>query len=116
MTDAAENVVHIPVRKQPVPGTLAGRLRSLFASVGISLGAVLVWNCGLEEAHHKDHFAALLHGSEWSSKEIEMMHWIWTIVIGFVAGLIAKAITPGSTPRAIRRASSHRFSVQWFCS
>ena len=27
-----------------------------------------------------------------------MMHWIWTIVIGFVAGLIAKAITPGSGP------------------
>jgi uncharacterized membrane protein YeaQ/YmgE (transglycosylase-associated protein family) len=27
-----------------------------------------------------------------------MMHWIWTILIGFVAGLIAKAITPGSGP------------------
>ena len=27
-----------------------------------------------------------------------MMHWIWTSVIGFVAGLIAKAITPGSGP------------------
>ena len=27
-----------------------------------------------------------------------MMHWIWTIVIGFVAGLIAKTITPGSGP------------------
>ena len=27
-----------------------------------------------------------------------MMTWIWTIVIGFVAGLIAKAITPGSGP------------------
>jgi uncharacterized membrane protein YeaQ/YmgE (transglycosylase-associated protein family) len=27
-----------------------------------------------------------------------MMHWIWTIVIGFVAGLIAKAVTPGSGP------------------
>ncbi len=27
-----------------------------------------------------------------------MMHWIWTIVIGFVAGLIAKAITPGTGP------------------
>lgn len=27
-----------------------------------------------------------------------MMHWIWTIVIGFVAGLIAKWITPGSGP------------------
>jgi uncharacterized membrane protein YeaQ/YmgE (transglycosylase-associated protein family) len=27
-----------------------------------------------------------------------MMHWVWTIVIGFVAGLIAKAITPGSGP------------------
>jgi len=27
-----------------------------------------------------------------------MMHWIWTILIGFVAGLIAKAITPGKGP------------------
>jgi uncharacterized membrane protein YeaQ/YmgE (transglycosylase-associated protein family) len=26
------------------------------------------------------------------------MHLIWTILIGFVAGLIAKAITPGSGP------------------
>ena len=26
------------------------------------------------------------------------MHIIWTILIGFVAGLIAKAITPGSGP------------------
>ena len=27
-----------------------------------------------------------------------MMHLIWTILIGFVAGLIAKAITPGKGP------------------
>ena len=27
-----------------------------------------------------------------------MMHWIWTILIGFVAGLIAKAVTPGKGP------------------
>lgn len=27
-----------------------------------------------------------------------MMHWIWTILIGFVAGLIAKMITPGTGP------------------
>ena len=27
-----------------------------------------------------------------------MMHWIWTILIGFVAGLIAKAVTPGTWP------------------
>jgi uncharacterized membrane protein YeaQ/YmgE (transglycosylase-associated protein family) len=27
-----------------------------------------------------------------------MMHWIWTILIGFVAGLIAKMVTPGSGP------------------
>ena len=27
-----------------------------------------------------------------------MMHWIWTILIGFVAGLIAKAVTPGAGP------------------
>ena len=27
-----------------------------------------------------------------------MMHWVWTILIGFVAGLIAKAITPGTGP------------------
>jgi uncharacterized membrane protein YeaQ/YmgE (transglycosylase-associated protein family) len=27
-----------------------------------------------------------------------MMHWIWTILIGFVAGLIAKALTPGTGP------------------
>lgn len=27
-----------------------------------------------------------------------MMHWIWTILIGFVAGLIAKAIAPGGGP------------------
>ena len=24
-----------------------------------------------------------------------MMHFIWTIIIGFVAGLIARAVTPG---------------------
>jgi uncharacterized membrane protein YeaQ/YmgE (transglycosylase-associated protein family) len=27
-----------------------------------------------------------------------MMHWVWTIIIGFVAGLIAKTITPGGGP------------------
>ena len=27
-----------------------------------------------------------------------MMHLIWTILIGFVAGLIAKAVTPGKGP------------------
>jgi uncharacterized membrane protein YeaQ/YmgE (transglycosylase-associated protein family) len=27
-----------------------------------------------------------------------MMHWIWTIIIGFVAGLIAKWVTPGTGP------------------
>ena len=27
-----------------------------------------------------------------------MMHWIWTILIGFVAGLIARAIAPGGGP------------------
>ena len=27
-----------------------------------------------------------------------MMHLIWTVVIGFVAGLIARALTPGSGP------------------
>ena len=27
-----------------------------------------------------------------------MLQWIWTIIIGFVAGLIAKAVTPGSGP------------------
>jgi uncharacterized membrane protein YeaQ/YmgE (transglycosylase-associated protein family) len=27
-----------------------------------------------------------------------MMHWIWTILIGFVAGMIAKALTPGQGP------------------
>jgi len=27
-----------------------------------------------------------------------MMHWIWTILIGFVTGLIAKAIAPGGGP------------------
>jgi len=27
-----------------------------------------------------------------------MMHWIWTILIGFVAGLIARAVTPGAGP------------------
>ena len=26
------------------------------------------------------------------------MHLIWTIIIGFVAGIIAKAITPGTGP------------------
>ena len=26
------------------------------------------------------------------------MHWVWTILIGFVAGLIARAITPGAGP------------------
>ncbi len=27
-----------------------------------------------------------------------MLHWIWAILIGFVAGLIAKAVTPGGGP------------------
>lgn len=27
-----------------------------------------------------------------------MMHYLWTILIGFLAGLIAKAISPGSGP------------------
>ncbi len=27
-----------------------------------------------------------------------MLHWVWTILIGFVAGLIAKAVTPGTGP------------------
>jgi uncharacterized membrane protein YeaQ/YmgE (transglycosylase-associated protein family) len=27
-----------------------------------------------------------------------MMHWVYTVLIGFVAGLIAKAIMPGSGP------------------
>jgi len=27
-----------------------------------------------------------------------MLHWVWTILIGFVAGLIAKALTPGGGP------------------
>ena len=27
-----------------------------------------------------------------------MLHWIWTILIGFIVGFIAKAITPGSEP------------------
>ena len=31
-------------------------------------------------------------------QENAMMHWIWTIIIGFVAGLIAKWVTPGTGP------------------
>jgi uncharacterized membrane protein YeaQ/YmgE (transglycosylase-associated protein family) len=27
-----------------------------------------------------------------------MMHWIWTVLIGFVAGFIARAVTPGKGP------------------
>jgi len=27
-----------------------------------------------------------------------MMHWIWIVLIGFVAGLVARAITPGKGP------------------
>ena len=27
-----------------------------------------------------------------------MMHWIWTILIGFAAGFVAKLITPGKEP------------------
>ena len=27
-----------------------------------------------------------------------MMHIVWTVLIGFLAGLIAKALTPGSGP------------------
>ena len=26
-----------------------------------------------------------------------MMHWIWIILIGFIAGLVARAITPGKS-------------------
>ena len=28
-----------------------------------------------------------------------MLHLIWTIIIGFIAGLIARALTPGAGPR-----------------
>jgi uncharacterized membrane protein YeaQ/YmgE (transglycosylase-associated protein family) len=31
-------------------------------------------------------------------RRMSLMHLIWTILIGFVAGLIAKAISPGSGP------------------
>ena len=27
-----------------------------------------------------------------------MMHWVWTILIGFVAGFLAKLVTPGKEP------------------
>ena len=27
-----------------------------------------------------------------------MMHWIWTVLIGFAAGFVAKLITPGKEP------------------
>jgi len=27
-----------------------------------------------------------------------MMHWLWTILIGFLAGFVAKAVTPGKGP------------------
>ena len=27
-----------------------------------------------------------------------MMHWVWTILIGFVAGFLAKLVTPGGGP------------------
>jgi uncharacterized membrane protein YeaQ/YmgE (transglycosylase-associated protein family) len=27
-----------------------------------------------------------------------MMHFIWTVLIGFLAGMIAKAVTPGNGP------------------
>jgi uncharacterized membrane protein YeaQ/YmgE (transglycosylase-associated protein family) len=27
-----------------------------------------------------------------------MMHWIWTVLIGFVAGFLARAVTPGKGP------------------
>lgn len=27
-----------------------------------------------------------------------MMHWVWTILIGFAAGMIAKMLTPGAGP------------------
>ncbi|HTY04519.1 MAG TPA: GlsB/YeaQ/YmgE family stress response membrane protein [Rhodocyclaceae bacterium] len=26
------------------------------------------------------------------------MHWIWTVLIGFLAGLVARAVTPGKGP------------------
>lgn len=26
------------------------------------------------------------------------MHWVWTVLIGFVAGFVARAITPGKGP------------------
>ena len=73
-----------------------------------------------------------------------MMHWIWTILIGFVAGLIAKAVTPGTGPsgfwltailgiagalaatfigqmvgfylKVIRQDSSLQSSARWCCS
>ena len=27
-----------------------------------------------------------------------MMHWVWTVLIGFVAGFLARAVTPGKGP------------------
>jgi uncharacterized membrane protein YeaQ/YmgE (transglycosylase-associated protein family) len=55
----------------------------------------VLWKRSIIEAQFG---SAAPHRAELNSWEIEMMHWIWTIVIGFVAGLIAKAITPGSGP------------------
>jgi uncharacterized membrane protein YeaQ/YmgE (transglycosylase-associated protein family) len=27
-----------------------------------------------------------------------MMHWVWTVLIGFLAGFVARAVTPGKGP------------------
>ena len=39
-----------------------------------------------------DHFTLLQQ-----KDKLTMMHWIWTILIGFVAGFVARAITPGKS-------------------
>ena len=56
---------------------------------------LVVWKERIIKAQYANAVPCL---SKFGSREIEMMHWIWTIVIGFVAGLIAKWITPGSGP------------------
>jgi uncharacterized membrane protein YeaQ/YmgE (transglycosylase-associated protein family) len=66
-----------------------------FLERGSAVSWHVLWKGRIIEARFG---SAVPHRSKLKLPEIEMMHWIWTIVIGFVAGLIAKAITPGSGP------------------
>jgi uncharacterized membrane protein YeaQ/YmgE (transglycosylase-associated protein family) len=60
----------------------------------LQLDALATSPAGFESAS-----SGLAHGANHHRpRENAMMSWIWTILIGFVAGLIARWVTPGGGP------------------